>query len=233
MRTRQGLWYCVFASLAMVPLVAGEHRGRVTFGGLPVPGATVTASRADRRIAVITDPQGDYKFDDLADGTWRVEVELFGFSTLKKDVAVVPSAPGAEWQLEMLPLDQMHVQAQKSAPESPARQPAPTGDTSTTLAPDQFSQRAADGLLINGTANNGAASPFAQSQAFGNNRSAGRSLYNANLGVILDNSALDARSFSLTGQDTPKPAYNRLQGVASFGGPVRIPHLLRNGPNLC
>ena len=44
------------------------------------------------------------------------------------------------------------------------------------------------------------------------------------------NSAFDARSFSLTGQDTPKPGYNRMQGLASFGGPLKIPRLLdRNG----
>ena len=80
--------------------------------------------------------------------------------------------------------------------------------------------------------NNGASSPFAQLQAFGNNRRGLRSLYNGNLGFSLRNSALDARSFSLTGQDTPKPGYNQMQGLASFGGPLRIPGLInRNGPN--
>ena len=81
--------------------------------------------------------------------------------------------------------------------------------------------------------NNGAASPFAQSGAFGNNRRGARSLYNASLGLIFRNSLLDARSFSLTGQDTPKPGYSQMQGLASFGGPLKIPHLVpRNGPNL-
>src|SRR6202035_5678435 len=36
-------------------------------------------------------------------------------------------------------------------------------------ANDELSQRAADGFLINGTANNAASSPFAMAQAFGNN----------------------------------------------------------------
>ena len=49
---------------------------------------------------------------------------------------------------------------------------------------------------------------------------------------MLGNSALDARSFSLTGQDTPKPAYNHLQGMASFGGPLKLPMAIRcDGPN--
>jgi hypothetical protein len=96
-------------------------------------------------------------------------------------------------------------------------------------AGDDLSLRAADGFLINGSVSNAAASPFAQAPAFGNNRTGGRRLYNGGIGVTLGNSALDARPFSLTGQDTPKPDYNRTTGMASLGGPLRIPHLLANG----
>src|SRR6185437_3853177 len=98
--------------------------------------------------------------------------------------------------------------------------------------PQNTSEKASDGLLINGSVNNGASSAFAQSAAFGNNRRGLASLYNGGLGFVLDNSALDARSYSYTGQNTPKPGYNHIQGIANFGGPIRIPHLLRNGPNL-
>src|ERR1044071_833585 len=34
---------------------APEHYGQVTFGGLPVPGAAVTASRGDTHVAATTD----------------------------------------------------------------------------------------------------------------------------------------------------------------------------------
>jgi hypothetical protein len=44
--------------------------------------------------------------------------------------------------------------------------------------------------------------------------------------------ALDARPFSFDGQETPKPSYRDAQIVASFAGPLRIPNLLRNGPNM-
>ena len=81
--------------------------------------------------------------------------------------------------------------------------------------------------------NNGAASPFGQAAAFGNFRRGPRSLYTGGIGWIVDHSALDARPFSLTGQDTPKPAFSHVMGVASFGGPLKIPHILpRNGPNV-
>jgi hypothetical protein len=46
-------------------LAASEHHGQVTFGGLPVPGATVTATKGDKRLGAVTDQQGVYTFTDL------------------------------------------------------------------------------------------------------------------------------------------------------------------------
>src|SRR4029079_2704138 len=90
----------------------------------------------------------------------------------------------------------------------------------------------ADGYLVNGSVNNGAASPFAQLAAFGNNRRGQRSLYNGGIGVQLGNSAFDARPFSFGATQTPKPSYDDAQVLATFGGPIRIRRLFRNAPNL-
>ena len=65
-----------------------------------------------------------------------------------------------------------------------------------------------------------ARSPFATNPAFGNNRIGQRGLYNGGLGFTLNNSVLDANSYSVTGQATPKPSFNSFTGLASFG-PVR------------
>ena len=46
-----------------------------------------------------------------------------------------------------------------------------------------------------------------------------------------DNSVLDATPFSLAGQNTPKPSYNDVTGMATLGGPLRIPHIQENGLN--
>jgi hypothetical protein len=105
-----------------------------------------------------------------------------------------------------------------AAPEAPAAADASLG--------------AADGLLVNGSVNNAAASPFAQLPAFGNNRRTGRSLYSGSVGTILGNSAWDASPYSFTAEKSPKPSYRDAQIVGNFGGPLRIPHLLVNGPNL-
>jgi hypothetical protein len=84
-------------------------------------------------------------------------------------------------------------------------------------------------LLINGSVSNGASTPFALARGFGNNRLRGRSLYTGTLAVSGSNSLFDARSFSLTGQDTPKPVYSRVQSSLTFGGPFQIPSLFRSG----
>src|SRR5207253_1679951 len=100
------------------------------------------------------------------------------------------------------------IKASRTASSAPAaKDTPPQSGAFANLSPEDLNQRAADGLLINGTVNNGAASPFAQLAAFGNNRRGGRPLYTGSAGIIIDNSSLDARAYSLTGQNTPKPSY--------------------------
>jgi hypothetical protein len=271
---------------AVLPLLGSEHHGTVKFGGLPLPGATVTAKPmnakdGDKTFNAISDLEGRYSFPDLTDGPWTIQVEMPLFSPLQQEVSVGAGAAAADWDLKLLPPDQISAIVTPAPPrlqvaETPAAAPAPTAappkparngkaapaptNTATAFqrtdlnaaaaqnanndapapAPDNSvsetsaqSQRAADGLLIIGSVNNGASSPFAQLQAFGNNRRGVRSLYNGSIGFNnLELSGLDARTYSLTGQDTLKPNFTKIQGLAAFGGPVKIPGLLkRNGPN--
>ncbi len=224
---------CAAALLAASIVAASEHRGQVTFRGFPVPGATVTADQNGRKLAAITDQRGFYSFPDLVDGTCVIEVGMFGFAPISQTVAVAPEAPVAKWELSMLPPDRLRALAQTSPVfVATPRRAEPKPERRAEEAPEEdLSQRAADGFLINGSVNNGAASPFAQAAAFGNNRSGGRSAYSGGIALILGNSALDARPFSLTGQITPKAAYNRVTGIVSLGGPLQIPRLFENGPN--
>src|SRR6185437_16790707 len=87
---------CVIAWLATCGIAAAsEYHGQVTFGGLPVPGATVTATHADQKYSTITDQQGFYSFGDLPDGTWNIEIQMTGFATAQQDVAIVANMPAA------------------------------------------------------------------------------------------------------------------------------------------
>ena len=69
-------------------LAAPEHSGQVTFGGLPVPGATVTASAGDKQLVTATDEQGVFKLADVADGVWTIRVEMLGFATIERQVTI-------------------------------------------------------------------------------------------------------------------------------------------------
>ena len=226
-------------------VLASTYSGQVTFGGLAVPGATITATQGDRKFSVTSDETGRYRFDDLRDGQWTIEISLQCFAPIHVDVAIPPRTAAGKWELKLLPIQELMALAKPEQPDAPAQSTlpaAPDGEAGSGAAnapldvpkpADDADQQSADGLLVNGSVNNAATSIFSLNQAFGNTRGNSRNLYNGGLALSFDNSALDAKQYSLTGVDTPKPDYNRLTGGLTFGGPLRIPHLLpRNGPNL-
>jgi hypothetical protein len=229
---------------------AREVHGQIFFNGQPVPGTTVTVTQDGKSFSAVTDEQGLYEFPDLADGTWKIQIEMEGFAPLAAQMTVAASMPASHWDLKLLDLAQMLPQAQQArpletrpatsaqqAPQSPAQsgeqQPAqPTPPPGAAQPPSEESnEQAADGLLINGSQNNAATSQFNLAPAFGNQRSNSRDLYNGSIGAIADNSIFDARPYSLTGEQTPKASYNRITNLITLGGPLRIPHLMPWGPN--
>jgi trimeric autotransporter adhesin len=234
------VWFAFTSFIAMGHrgLAATEHHGRVQFGGVPVPGAVVTVTQGNATFTSVTDLQGSYAFLDLPDGAWTIRVNMSGFVPIDRELLSTASPTPTEWALVMLAPNEIHAEV---IPAVARPIPVTASNTTVALPPEtvtfanlsseDLAQRASDGLLINGSVNNGAASPFAQLAAFGNNRRGPRPLYNGNAGIMVDNSALDARSFSLTGQDTPKPDYSRVQWTFVFGGPLKIPGLVQNGPN--
>ena len=62
--------------------------------------------------------------------------------------------------------------------------------------------------------------------AFGNNRRDPRMRYTGSLNINESNSLLNAQSYSLSGQNIPKPYSNNTSVNASIGGPLKIPKLL-------
>jgi hypothetical protein len=228
---------------ASTPARASEYRGQITFGGFPVPGATVTATQGTKKVSVVSDPGGLYSFDDLADGPWKIEIEMQCFVKLDADVVVAPKMPPGKWELQLLPLDQLMAQS-KLTQAQPTLTPALTtpqagkkpdgsnaGPTEIPKAPDEQSEQSNDGFLVNGSVNNAATSQYSLDRAFGNRRPNSKSLYTGGFAVVLNNSALDARPYSLTGIEAPKALYDRVTAVVSVGGPLKIPHLLPHGPN--
>lgn len=205
--------------MLLAGLAAGsEYHGVVLFNGVPVPGAELSAVKGNERQAAVTDERGLYSFPNLSDGEWTIDVDMTGFSRLEKTVAISPSAAAGQWELTMLPAAQI------------LATPGVTGNAQMPPADQAAEEDAMEGLLISGSEDNALTSVHRLDAAFGNNRRRAAALYNGSIGVILDNSALDAAPFSLTGQATPKPSYSDVTGVVTLGGPLRIPHLIENGP---
>ena len=125
---------------------AADHRGQVTFSGLPVPGATVTATRAGATRSTVTDDDGVYRFADLADGAWTIEVAMLGFSPAKQDVTVAADAPPSTFALTIVPFDR--IAAAGHVVRNEVQPPAPPGAAgraplSTRTTPNAGFQRAA------------------------------------------------------------------------------------------
>ncbi len=219
-----------------------EFRGLVTYHGLPVPGATVSVTQGAQKRSTVTDSQGFYVLSGLADGAATLSVSSTGFTAAEQSVTIAAGAPLGKTELKMLGLAEMRA-ALKPVPsaaitEVQARsQPAKTGEAPKVAGappapvPEEVAQKAADGLLINGSVNNAATSAFSLVPRFGNT-AGGKSLYSYSVNVRVDNSALDARSYSIAGIDTTKPHTNALTGGLAFQGPIKIPGLLRHGPDL-
>jgi trimeric autotransporter adhesin len=249
MRLRKISTFLVIAMVcacASVPALASVYYGQVTFGGLPLPGATVTATQADKSISVTTDEGGVFRFGDLPDGPWNIEVKMLCFETIKADVIISPQMTAVKWELKLLPIADLKALA-TAPPPAPASS-APVLTAATEKKPDvpgaqqgtaeipkpasDANQDSNDGFLVNGSVNNAATSQYSLDRAFGNRRFNSHNLYNGGFRFTFDNSALDARQYSLSGFSTPKPVYDRFSAGFEFGGPLRIPHLLpRNGPN--
>jgi len=130
-RLVNGLLSSMVACAAVFALAASPHHGVVTFGGLPLPGATVTVTQGEKKLVAVTNETGAYSFPDLADGIWKIQVEMLCFTTINQEIAIAPEAPGGMWDLKLLPIDQIKASA---APPAPKPAPAAMATAVTTAA---------------------------------------------------------------------------------------------------
>ena len=238
---------CIGLALIAQTLWAAEYHGRVRYGDVPVPGATVTLTQGSTELTTVTDSQGLYVFPKIAEGSWKISIELRGFTPVSGAVTIGATNDQGEWTLQMLDLKNLLSMAQTepatTSPLKPREKPPenqsaksakpeePVPQAPQPPPPSEDTERAADGLLINGSESNAATSQYSMSQAIGNHRPGTKALYNGSFGVFAENSIFDAKPYSLTGLVLPKDSYNRITMVATFGGPIRIPPLFYHGPN--
>ena len=162
---------------------------------MPVPGATITATQGSKTISVTSDEGGVYRFDDLADGQWKIQVKMLCFETIDADVTIAPKMSAAKYELKLLPADQLKALATAPPPQPAAPKPTlqaaekkpekapPQAPPEMPKPPDDANQQSSDGFLVNGSVNNAATSQFSLNQAFGNRRFNTKSLYNGGFGA--------------------------------------------------
>ena len=202
--------------------------GRVLHADLPVPGATVTATRGQRTVTTTSDENGVFRFAGLEPGGWTTKIEMRGFATVTQDITIPFDQPELSVTLTMRKYEEM-VASGLGNVSWPALSvtadglPKP-GDATVTAG-------AEDPTILTGSTVNGAASRFAQPRAIGNNRPRPAGLYSGAFNATLGNSAWNAQPYSFTGSAAPKPNYADTQLSMTFGGPFRIPFLLKYGPN--
>jgi len=116
------------ALVAAWAMFAAQHQGVVTSGGRPLPGATVTATQGDKRLTTTTDDKGAYSFSNLGEGTWTIEVEMFGFQTMKREIDASSPSP-LQWDLKLLSDAEVQAalaaRAKRAASEVAEAKPAP------------------------------------------------------------------------------------------------------------
>ncbi len=235
---------CVLALVSAATAFASAFHGAITYGGLPLPGATVTATHDGKKLTVVTDQGGLYHFDDLADGVWTIQVEMQCFEPIKADVTVAANVQPGNFEMKLLPQDKLLAKTklvqnpilpipvlkapiEEKTPDQRANNPPPE----MPKPPENGDDQSADGYLVNGSVNNAATSRYSTNPAFGNTRTGSRGLYTGGFAVNIANSALNARPYSISGVESAKSAYDLITNSAYVGGPLKIPHLLPRGPN--
>ncbi len=138
------------AWLAVTGLFASEQHGVVKANGLPIPGASVTASLAGQKpLVTTTDDNGAYSFADLPDGVWTITVEMLGFAKLTREVGVMADSPSPTWDLKVQSLSDLN----KDLADAKKPAAAPTTPAAPTSA------ATADAPKTAATADNKAATP--------------------------------------------------------------------------
>jgi len=126
------------AFLVLHPLQAAMHSGFVRASGQPIPGATVRAISGAVKMVATTDESGMYMIEDLPPGKWVLEVEMFGFKTMRRELEVSTLPTSATWDLEVAgrptpPPAAAPAQPAARGPKASEPQPASFGFQALTL----------------------------------------------------------------------------------------------------
>lgn len=136
---------------------AFAQSGVVKSNGLPIPGATVTATQSGKKVSTTTDETGRYEFEGLAPGTYTVEVQIFGFRAEHRE-AQFPGQADFTLQVFQRP-NPAELRARAQAGGAQPNQLENQIDTAVAAAasapPAESSDSANEAFLVNGSISRG------------------------------------------------------------------------------
>ena len=86
---------CLFQQIALA------QSGTVKAENQAIPGATVKAVQGDKALSTLTDDNGAFQIDGMTPGAWIVTVEMFGFTTARKEVTIGTSPSKIDFTLAL------------------------------------------------------------------------------------------------------------------------------------
>lgn len=279
--------------LCALTVLLRAQSGVVRSGNQPIPGATVTATQGSQKVVTTTNEKGRYAFSGSGDGSWTIEVRMFGFEPVTKemnfaaaktaDFSLKPAESPMAARLARLAgnrgqtSNQLETQIQNEINASQGQQAAAPATAQSSNEAFLVSGSLSRGLAQNAPADfaggplPGAERPggigefFPQTQGppgfrggpgnfgghgpagpggpgghggfrhaggprpgaqFGNRRQPGA--FHGMLFFTLNNSALDAKPFSITGQEISQPAWAQSRFGVVAGGPLVIPKIVKD-----
>ncbi|MGA2598573.1 MAG: TonB-dependent receptor [Bryobacteraceae bacterium] len=143
------------ALLCAGSIFAQAPTGIVKSNGIPIPGATVTATQGDKKASTTTDENGRYEFPDLAPGNYTLEVRMFGFRVERKEV----TTPGLqELSLQIMQRPDPTAMRARGGQANQAQTEISNEIAAATVAappPDTPADSANESFLVNGSISQG------------------------------------------------------------------------------
>ena len=197
------------AFVVVMGLMASEHHGNVKSGGLPVPGASVTATQGDKKVLTTTDENGSYSFPELADGVWTISIDMLGFDKVSREVGVAADAPSPIWDLKMQSLEAM------TAPPPAPPAPVATAPATTATAEKPAETKPATPVAAS-TPAAPAATTTAASNAKGNSKNSKNSK-SSNTSTPAGNNGRPSLTQALGGSTVQRPGGSQQGGFQRIG----------------
>lgn len=193
--------------------------GTIASGDTNLPGVVISAENTatGKSISTVSDDQGHYRLMVPTSGTYRVRIELFGFSPADRVLSTADHGTQADFKLALAPVERPAADHHLQGPSADAHEPPPQGSRDRTKAKGS-SPLSADVPMDFSFVTGLVAQPVAAADSADNQGPSGHSLVHGTAYYQAGNSALDASPYALHGFAAEKPEYAQNSFGVNAGG---------------